>query len=76
MNQLHEYLTMTKYLSQAACSQPQKCHQNDMSIYKFVPKGPIDNNTALIQIMALRRIGDKPLSEPMLIGFTDTYMQH
>ena len=59
------------------CLQPTpKCHQNDMSIYKFVPKGPIDNNTAMIQIMAWRRIGDKPLSEPMLIGFTDTYMQH
>ena len=26
--------------------------------------------------MAWRRIGDKPLSEPMLIRFTDEYMQH
>ena len=33
---------------------------------KFVPKGPIDNNTALVQIMAWRRTGDKPLSEPMM----------
>ena len=32
----------------------------------FVPKGPIDNNTALVQIMPWRRIGDRPLSEPML----------
>ena len=33
---------------------------------KFAPKGPIDNNPALVQIMAWRRIGDKPLSEPIL----------
>ena len=26
--------------------------------------------------MAWRRIGDKPLSEPMLIRFTDAYMRH
>ena len=26
--------------------------------------------------MAWRRIGDKPLSEPMLTWFTDTYMRH
>ena len=31
---------------------------------KFVPKGQIDNNTALVEIMAWRRIGNKPLSEP------------
>ena len=29
---------------------------------KFVPKIPINNNPALVQIMALRRIGDKTLS--------------
>ena len=34
---------------------------------KFIPKGPIDNNTALVQIMAWRRPGDKPLSEPMMV---------
>ena len=31
---------------------------------KFVPKGPINNIPALVQIMAWRRSGDKPLSEP------------
>ena len=41
---------------------------------KFVPKGPIDNNPALVKIMAWCRTGDKPLSEPMLTQFTDTYM--
>ena len=43
---------------------------------KFVPKGPIDNNPTLVQIMAWRRIGDKPLSEPMFTRFTDAYMRH
>ena len=35
---------------------------------KFVPKGPINNNPALVQIMAWRRTGDKPLSEPMMVS--------
>ena len=43
---------------------------------KFVPKGPIDNKLALVQIMAWRRNGDKPLHEQMLIQFTDVYMWH
>ena len=43
---------------------------------KFVPKGPIDNNPALVEIMAWRPLGDKPLSEPMLTRFTDPCMQH
>ena len=34
---------------------------------KYVRKGPIDNNPALVQIMVWRRSGDKPLSEPMMI---------
>ena len=34
---------------------------------KFVPKGPINNNPVLVQIMAWRRSGDKPLSEPMMV---------
>ena len=33
---------------------------------KFVPKDPINNIPALVQIMAWRRPGDKPLSETML----------
>ena len=35
---------------------------------KFVPKGSINNNPALVQIMAWRRPGDKPLSEPMMVS--------
>ena len=34
---------------------------------KLVPKGPINNNPAMVQIMAWRRSGDKPLSEPMIV---------
>ena len=33
---------------------------------KFVPRGPINNIPALVQVMAWRRPGDKPLSEPMM----------
>ena len=35
---------------------------------KFVPEGPINNIPALVQIMAWRRPGDKPLSEPMMVS--------
>ena len=34
----------------------------------FVPKGRINNIPALVQIMAWRRLGDKPLSEPMVVS--------
>ena len=34
---------------------------------KFVPQGPIDNIPALVQIMAWRLPGDKPLSGPMIV---------
>ena len=43
---------------------------------KCVPRSPIDNKPALVQIMAWRRPGDKPLSEPMLNQFTDAYVRH
>ena len=35
---------------------------------KFVPKGPINNIPALVQIMAWRRPGNRPLSEPMSVS--------
>ena len=34
---------------------------------KFVPKGSINNIATLVQIMAWRRPGDNPLSEPMMV---------
>ena len=36
---------------------------------KFVPRSPIDNAPALVQVMARRRTGDKPLPEPVLAQF-------
>ena len=41
----------------------------------FVSKGQIDNKWALVQVMAWRRTGAKPLSEAMLIKFTYVYMR-
>ena len=43
---------------------------------KHVPRSPIENKYALVQVMAWRRTGDKPLPEPMMTQFTDAYMRH
>ena len=43
---------------------------------KFVSKDPIDNKPELVQIMTWGRLGDKPLSAPMIAQFTDAYMRH
>ena len=50
---------------------------------KFVPKGPINYIPTLVQTMAWRRAGDKPLSEPMTVSLltyicvmTDAYTRH
>ena len=40
---------------------------------KFVPKGPINSIPALVQVMAWRRPGEKPLFEPMLV-FVPTHI--
>ena len=39
----------------------------DISL-KFVPNGSINNNPVLFQLMAWRRPGDKPFSEPMMVS--------
>ena len=39
---------------------------------RYVPKGPIYNKWALIQVMAWCRTGNNTLPEPMLTQFTDT----
>ena len=50
---------------------------------KFVPRGAIDNRSALVQVMAWHPLvqvmawhptGDKSLPEPMLTKFTDIYV--
>ena len=38
------------------------------SSLKYVRKSPIDNNPALVEILAWCRSGDKPLSQPMMIS--------
>ena len=43
---------------------------------KFVPKGPIGNKSALVQVMAWRWTGNKSLPAPMLTQFIDAYMRH
>ena len=43
---------------------------------KFVPKGPIDYNSALVQVVAWHRADEKPLPESMLTQFNDAYIRH
>ena len=40
---------------------------NEISL-KYVPYGLINNMSVLVQILALRRTSDKPLSEPMVVN--------
>ena len=42
----------------------------------YVPRIPSDNKPALVQVMAWRRTGDKPLPGPMMTRFNDVYMRH
>ena len=43
---------------------------------KYIPLGLIDNIAALLQILACRLFGAKPLSEAMVVCFADAYMRH
>ena len=43
---------------------------------EIVPKDSIDKDPAMVWIMGWCRIGDKPLSEPILTRFTDANMRH
>ena len=43
---------------------------------RVIPKGPINNNPASVQIMAWCRLGDKPLSESIVIWYSDAQMLH
>ena len=42
----------------------------------FVPRGPINNIPAVVQMMAWRRTGDKALSEAMMALVADAYMRY
>ena len=48
------------------------CYFDQISL-KLDPKGPIDNKSALVQIMAWHQPGDKPLSEPMMVSLCLVY---
>ena len=43
---------------------------------KYILRSPIVIMPALVQIMARCRTGNKPLSEPMMAQFIDTYLHH
>ena len=53
-----------------------------MVVFRFkfyrnlLPRGPMYNKPTLVYIMDWCRIGAKPLSEPMMVYFTDAYMCH
>ena len=42
---------------------------------KFIPEGPIDNKSALVQVMAWHLLGAKALSEPVLTHIDDISRQ-
>ena len=45
-------------------------------LLNFIVKDPNSHIPALAQILAWRRIGDRPLSEQMTGYFTDEYIRH
>ena len=58
-------------------------HENDripiQISLKFVPRSPNDNKPMLVQVLAWRRTGDKPLSEPMIVSLRykyNTFTEH
>ena len=45
-------------------------------LLKFVPQGSTNNIPELVQIMAKRQSGNKPLSEPMMAYVADVCVHH
>ena len=45
-------------------------------VLKCIPNTSIDNKSALVQVMAWQRTGDKPLPEPVMTQITNVYMRH
>ena len=73
----HADWALTHWVRDKMAAISQTTHSNALSwikIYEFwlkisrqfVPQGPINNIPALVPIVAWRRQGDKPLSEPMM----------
>ena len=52
------------------------CISIRISLKLIVARGQIDNMPALVQVMAWRRIGDKPIPEPKLNQLSDAFMRH
>ena len=51
--------------------------ENDgIRIQLSVPRSPIDNTPAVVQVMAWRRADDKKLPELMMAQSTDVYMRY
>ena len=44
--------------------------------FKLVPKGQVENQKAMIQVMAWHQSSAMPLSEAMIFQFMDAYMYH
>ena len=42
----------------------------------FVPSGPFDHKSSLVQVMAWHRLGDESLPAPMMNQLHDTYVCH
>ena len=79
LNGIHQYLLNTLRPRQNRChftANVFKCNFLNEIVWipikislKFVPKGPINNNPALVQIMAWHQTGNnKPLPEPMMLS--------
>ena len=51
-------------------------HENIWISLKFVPKGPFNNISALVEIMPWCQTGDKPLSEPTSTIRTPTFREY
>ena len=43
---------------------------------KLISKDTIHNKSTLIHVMTWYQSADKPLTEPMMIQFTDAYIYH
>ena len=48
----------------------------DLNLSEVCSQGLIDDKSVLVQVMACRGTGDKPLPEPKLMQIADAYMQH
>ena len=64
-NDIFKYITLKE----------NSCILNQISL-KCVHQGPINNKSALIQLMAWCGTGDKPLSEPVTMQFTDEHIRY